>query len=369
MKLVCSKSNLLNGVQIVSKAVSNKTTMSILECIMVDASKGIITLTANDMDLGIETIIDGDIIEKGVIALDAKIFLEIVRKLPDSDITIETDSSYKTTITCEKAKFTIIGKSGEDFSYLPVVEKEDSIVISQFTLKEVVRQTIFSISDNDNNKLMTGELFEINGNELKVVSLDGHRISIRKIELKEEYAPKKVVVPGKTLNEVSKILPGGADSFVTISFTSKHIVFEFENTTVVSRLIEGEYFKIDQMLSSDYETKVKINKKEFLNCIDRATLLVKEGDKKPIIINITDGSMELKINSILGSMNEEIDIEKQGKDLMIGFNPKFLIDALRVIDDEDVDLYMVNPKAPCFIKNPEESYIYLILPVNFTTVS
>lgn len=369
MKLVCSKSNLLNGVQIVSKAVSNKTTMSILECIMVDASKGIITLTANDMDLGIETIIEGEIVEKGVIALDAKIFLEIVRKLPDSDITIETDSSYKTTITCEKAKFTIIGKSGEDFSYLPIVEKEDSIVISQFTLKEVVRQTIFSISDNDNNKLMTGELFEINGSELKVVSLDGHRISIRKIELREEYAPKKVVVPGKTLNEVSKILPGGADSFVTISFTSKHIVFEFENTTVVSRLIEGEYFRIDQMLSSDYETKVKINKKEFLNCIDRATLLVKEGDKKPIIINITDGSMELKINSILGSMNEDIDIDKQGKDLMIGFNPKFLIDALRVIDDEDVELYMVNPKAPCFIKNPEESYIYLILPVNFTTVS
>ena len=369
MKLVCSKSNLLNGVQIVSKAVSNKTTMSILECIMVDASKGIITLTANDMDLGIETIIEGDIVEKGAIALDAKIFLEIVRKLPDNDITIETDSSYKTTITCEKSKFNIIGKSGEDFSYLPVVEKNDSIIISQFTLKEVVRQTIFSISDNDNNKLMTGELFEINEDELKVVSLDGHRISIRKIKLKNSYAPKKVIVPGKTLNEVSKILPGGAENDVTISFTDKHIVFDFENTTVVSRLIEGEYFKIDQMLSSDYETKVKINKKEFLNCIDRATLLVKEGDKKPIIINITDESMELKINSILGSMNEDINIEKQGKDLMIGFNPKFLIDALRVIDDEDVDLYMVNPKAPCFIKNQEESYIYLILPVNFTTVS
>lgn len=369
MKLVCSKSNLLNGVQIVSKAVSSKTTMSILECIMVDATKGIISLTGNDMDLGIETIIEGNIVEKGAIALDAKIFLEIVRNLPDSDITIETDSNYKTTITCEKAKFTIIGKSGEDFSYLPVVEKQDSIVISQFTLKEVVIQTIFSISDNDNNKLMTGELFEINGNQLRVVSLDGHRISVRKIELREEYAPKKVIVPGKTLNEVSKILPGGADSFVTISFTDKHIVFEFDSTTVVSRLIEGEYFKIDQMLSSDYETKVKINKKELISCISRATLLVKEGDKKPIIINITDGSMELKINSIVGSMNEEINIEKQGKDLMIGFNPKFMIDALRVIDDEDVDIYMVNPKAPCYIKNVEESYIYMILPVNFTTVS
>ena len=369
MKIVCTKSNLLNGVQIVSKAVLSKTTMSILQCILVDTRSGSIKLTANDMELGIETTIDGDIIGKGMIALDAKIFLEIVRKLPDSDITIETDDSYKTTITCEKAKFNIIGKSGEDFSYLPEIEKNDSVMISQFTLKEVIRQTIFSIADNDNNKLMTGELFEINDDTLKVVSLDGHRISIRKIALKNSYENKKVVVPGKTLNEVSKILPGDMDKDVSIFFTDKHILFEFDNTVVVSRLIEGEYFKINQMLSNDYETKVRINKKELLDCIDRATLLVKEGDKKPVIINITDTSMELKMNSTVGSMDEDIDIDKEGKDLMIGFNPKFLIDALRVIEDEEIDLYMVNPKAPCFIRNAEESYIYLILPVNFTTVN
>lgn len=364
MKLVCLKSNLLNGVQVVSRAVPNKTTMSILECILIDASNGIITLTANDMDLGIETIIEGDIVEKGIIALDAKIFLEIVRKLPDSYITIESDSSFKTLITCEKAKFTLVGKSGEDFSYLPVVEKEDSIELSQFSLKEMVRQTIFSISDNDNNKLMTGELLEVNGSELKMVSSDGHRISIRKIELREVYEPKKVIIPGKTLNEVSRILPGDADSTLIIYFTSKHIVFEFDNTVVVSRLIEGEYFNIDRMLSSDYETKVKVNKKELLNCIDRATLLTREGDRKPIVINITDDGMGMRIDSALGSMSEDIEIEKYGKDLMIGFNPKFLIDALRVIEDEEVSLYMVNPKAPCFIKNDEENYIYLILPVS-----
>ena len=183
MKIVCTKSNLLTGVQTVSKAVPNKTTMSILECILVDTTNDVIRLTANDMELGIETVIEGEILEKGMIALDAKIFLEIVRKLPDNDITIETDPSFKTTITCEKAKFNIIGKSGEDFSYLPEIEKNDSVVISQFTLKEVVRQTIFSIADNENNKLMTGELFEIAGDMLKVVSLDGHRISIRKIGL------------------------------------------------------------------------------------------------------------------------------------------------------------------------------------------
>lgn len=365
MKLVFAKANLLKSVSIVMKAVPSKTTMPILECILIDASANEIKFTSNDMELGIETIVEGTIEERGIIALDAKIFSEIVRRLPDSYVTIETDENLATTITCEKAKFNIPGKSGEDFSYLPMIEKNDCIRISQFTLKEVIRQTIFSIAANENNKLMTGELFEIKNNTLKVVSLDGHRIAIRKIELNDTYEDKKVVVPGKTLNEISKILSGEVDDKVNIFFTDNHIMFEFDQTTVVSRLIDGEYFRIEQMLSSDYETKVQINKREFLNCIDRATLLVKEGDKKPIIINIEEASMQLRIDSSMGSMKEDIDIDKEGKDIMIGFNPKFLIDALRVIDDETISIYLVNPKAPCFIKNDEESYIYLILPVNF----
>lgn len=365
MKIICTKSDLVKGVNIVSKAVPSKTTMPILECILIDATTEIIKFTANDMELGIETVVEGNIVEKGVVAIDARIFSEIVRKLPDNEVVIECDGNLQTTITCEKAKFNISAKSGEDFSYLPYVEKSEMISISQFTLKEIIRQTIFSIADNDSNKLMTGELFQIDNNILKVVSLDGHRISIRKTELENNYQSRKVVVPGKTLIEVSKILTGEAESNVNISFTNNHIVFEFDNTVVVSRLIEGEYFRIDQMLSSDYETKVKINKKEFLNCIDRATLLVKEGDKKPIIINILDDVMELKIKSQIGSMNDEIMISKEGRDLLIGFNPKFLIDALRVIDDEEVTLYLMNPKAPCFIKDDKENYIYLILPVNF----
>lgn len=368
MKLVCSRTNLLNGVQTVSKAVPNKTTMSILQCVLINASDKI-KLTANDMELGIETIVEGDIIEPGIVALDAKKFLEIVRKYPDGDIRIETNDTYETIITNGDVYIKIVGKSGEDFSYLPNIEKLDSIILSQFTLRELIRQTIFSIADNDTNKLMTGELFEVNEDKLRVASLDGHRISIRKVYLKNSYPKKKVVVPGKTLNEISKILSGDTDKDVVIFFTNKHIVFEFDNTTVVSRLIEGDYFNIDQMLSSDYETKVKINKRKLLDSIDRATLLVNEGDKKPIIIHITDSNMELKINSTIGSMRELIDITKNGKDLMIGFNPKFLLDALRVIDGEEVDIYLVNPKAPCFIKDSEDSYVYMILPVNFTTVS
>ena len=216
--------------------------------------------------------------------------------------------------------------------------------------------------------MMSGELFEVDGENLKLVSLDGHRISIRKVKLNGSYQYKKVIVPGKTLGEISKILGDSIENMVNIYFTDKHVLFEFDKTIVVSRLIEGEYFSIDQMLSSDYETKMTINRKEFLDCIDRATLLVKEGDKKPVIVSVTDEKLELKINSAIGSMDEEIDIDKQGKDLMIGFNPKFLIDALRAIEDETVDIYLVNPKAPCFIRDKESTYIYLVLPVNFTTV-
>ncbi|MDF2610993.1 MAG: polymerase beta subunit [Lachnospiraceae bacterium] len=367
MKIVCPKNELLNRVNIVLKAVPAKTTMPILECLIIEVKTDYIKLITNDMELGIETLVKGSIIEQGSVAINAKVFSEIVRKLPDNDVIIETDSNYVTTIVCEKAKFTISGRSTEEFPYLPKIEKQEGVTLSQFTLKEVIRQTVFSISDNESNKIMTGELFEIKSNELKVVSLDGHRISIRKIILKNEYDDIKVIVPGKTLIEVSKILSGEFSEEVNLFFTDKHIIFEFDDTVVLSRLIEGEYYKINQMLSSDYETKVTINKKELLSCIDRATLLVKETEKKPIIINIDDNKVELKINSTIGSMNEEIDITKEGKDIMIGFNPRFLIDALKVIDDEEIDIYLINPKAPCFIRDKEESYIYLILPVNFNS--
>ena len=366
MRIICEKSDLLKSINIAIRAVPVRTTMPILECILIEARGNEIRLTANDMDLGIETKVSGLIEETGTLAVEAKMLSEIVRKLPDSAVTIASDKNYTVTITCEKAKFVISGKSDDDFSYLPAVEREDSVEISQFTLKNLINQTIFSIAANENNKMMSGELFEIRSGYLRVVSLDGHRISIRRVELRESCPDRKVIVPGKTLQEISKILSGEMDDMIRLSFARNHLVFEMEGTTVVSRLIEGEYFSIDQMISTDYETKLVVNKREFLSCIDRATLFVREGDKKPIILDIRDDELTLSIDSPLGSMNEELAIMKEGKDLMIGFNPRFLIDALRVIDEAEVTLYMVNPKAPCFIRDEDETYTYLILPVNFT---
>lgn len=365
MKITCSQAELIKGLNIVSKAVPTRTTMSILECILIDASASDIRLTSNDMEIGIETVIPGSIEERGRVALDAKIFVDIARRLPNNQVVITSDERFQTQIDCEKAHFTVPGKSGEDFPYIPVIPRNVPIEISQFTLRETIRQTIFSISENDNNRMMGGELFEIKGDNLRVASLDGHRISIRNLRLKESYEDNSVVVPGKTLNEISKIIGGSLDEMVQIYITENHIIFEFDQTTVVSRLIEGEFFRIDQMLSSDYETKLAINRKDLIESIDRATLMVNESDKKPIILNIHDQVFNMTISTFRGNFEEELTTMKEGRDIMIAFNPKFIIEALRAIDDENVTMYMLTPKSPCFIRNDNGDYIYLILPVNF----
>ncbi len=367
MNIICDKSKLLEGINIALKAIPGKSTMTILECMVVEAKDGVVKFISNDLEIGIETTIDGDILEEGSVAINAKIFSDIIRKLPSDKVNISVDDNLVMNITCGKAKYNISVKETEEFPYLPKMVRDNNVIISQFTLKEIIRQTVFSISDNENTKVMTGELMEIQGSQLRLVSLDGHRISIRKVTLNQEYGNISAIIPGKTFQEISKILNGGLDDEVSMYFTDKHVLFEFDNTIVLSRLIEGEYYKVDKMLSNDYETKITVNKKDMLECIDRTTLLIRESEKKPVIMDVKDENMGLAIHSAIGSMNEEMDITKEGKDILIGFNPKFIMDALRVIEDEEITMYMINPKAPCFIKNEEESYIYLILPININT--
>jgi len=365
MKIICGKSDIVNGVNIVQKAVPVRTTHSILENILVDTTSGCIKLTGNDMELGIETVIEGDIAEGGSIALEAKLFSDIIRKLPDSEVTITTDDRNQAVITCDKARFIIPGHSAIDYVNLPDVDRADPVIISKFTLKELIRQTIFSAATTDSNPIMAGELFTFEGEILTATTLDGQRISIRKTALKEEVPYKKVIVPGKTLTEISKIIGAEADEDVQIYITDSHIVFEFDNTVVVSRLVEGEYFHVDRMISADYATKLTVNRAELISSIERAALLMKESFRKPTLIDVTDTAMEITVDTPIGSMKEQIDIAKEGKDIKIGFNPRFLLDALRVVDEEEVKLYLVNSRSPFIIRDDDASYMYVILPISF----
>ena len=213
---------------------------------------------------------------------------------------------------------------------------------------------------------MTGELFEIKEGNLRVIGLDSHRISLRNLAVDDPEKSVYVVIPGKSLKEISGILDADAEKEVTIYFSKVHVLFEFDNTKVVSRLLEGNYFNVNQMISNDSETKVVIDRKALIDAIDIMMVFIKESDKRPVIMDITDDVMNIRVKTGLGSGNEDVEIKKTGADLKIGFNPKFLLDALKVIEDEFVTLSFVNAKSPCFIKDDEETYMYLILPVNFT---
>ena len=210
MKIICKKNDLIESINIALRAVPSKTTMPILECIVIEVEDKI-SFISNDMEIGIRTDVNGDIVERGVVAVNARLFADIIRKLPEEEVIISTDYDFNTSIKCGKSKFNLKGNSNEEFPPLPVISRERSISISQFSLKEIIRQTIISIADNDLNKIMTGELFEIKNGILRVVSIDGQRFSIRRINLSENYNDISVIVPGKTLIEMSKILTGGID--------------------------------------------------------------------------------------------------------------------------------------------------------------
>ena len=365
MKIKIKKSNLLDGINIVSKAIATKTAKPILECILIEAKAGRIKLTANNLNLGIETYVDSTIIEEGVVAINAKLFYDITRNLNDSDVDISTDNDYKVTIRCEKTKFDIPCWDGTDFPDFPVVEKEKRITISQLGFRDIIRQTIFSLSDNENSRTMTGELFDVKDNILSVTALDGSRISVRKTALSGENSDVSAIVPGKTLKEVSRIITGGADDLLNIYFADTNLLFEFGDTRVVSRLIEGEYYKIAHMFTMDHNLIVTANRSELASCINRAKLLIQESNRKPIIVSIKDdNNLYIRLDTNLGSFNDNVEIKKDGGEIVIGFNPDFIVDALNVIDDEEVDIYMRDSKSPCLIRNADETYFYIILPIN-----
>lgn len=366
MKLTFEKTELVKAVSIVQKAVSVRTTMDILECILIDALGSSILLAGNDLDLGIQMTVNGEIIERGALAINAKLILELVRKLPDGLITLETDDQNYCTVICGKKNYVIPGLSAEEFSYLPEIEKDNSIVLSQNALKDMISQTIFSLSVNDVNVMMTGELFEVKDGNLKVVGLDSHRISIRNLALEDKEKNVKVIIPGKSLKEIAAILEPDTEKEVNIYFSQKHVLFEFDDIKVVSRLLEGNYFNVNQMISNDHATQVIINRKAFAEAIDIQMVFINESDKRPVILDIKDDVMHIHVKTGKGVGQEDVEIKKTGEDLKIGFNPKFIIDALKVIEDEEVTISFVNSKSPCFIKDDEENYMYLILPVNFT---
>ncbi|MCL2376680.1 MAG: DNA polymerase III subunit beta [Defluviitaleaceae bacterium] len=345
--------------------VTSRATQPILECCLLTALNGEFKLIGNDMEMAIETKgIAADIIEEGAVALDARVFFDIVKRLPGDSVEIHSDDKNLAVIRSGKSEFKILGMNPEEFPTLPEVEKDNACNLPSLELKNMIRQTIFSVSTDISKPVLCGELLEIDEDCVKLVSVDGFRISLRKHDFKNSGQNAKVVIPGKTLNEIGKILPVDADSTTSFYITDKHILFDLEGCTVVSRLLEGEFIKYENMFGKDAETFINIDRSDLLGCIERATLISKDTKKNPVKLKLAEGNIVVTSNTEMGASYEEVGAEQDGPDLEIAFNPRYLTDVLKVLDYERVTMEFSTALSPCVIKvEGSDDYRYLVLPL------
>ena len=362
MIFTCEKQKILEGISIVQKAITGKSTMSILEGIYIKTNESTLTLIGSDMDVSIQTCVDATIIEEGSIVIDAKIFGEIIRKLPNSTIKIETMENQLIKITCEKSVFDVVYMNTNEFPELPEINENLKISVNQNILKNMIKGTSFAIAQDETRPILQGILFEVKNKNLNLVALDGYRLAIRS-EFLDTEINMEVVIPGKTLNEVSKILED-VDDIVDITFTNNHILFNLEKTKIISRLLEGKFINYNSLLPQEHKLFVNVNRQELQNAIERASLMAKDGNTNLIKLDLQQENLIITSNSQLGKVREEISIKLQGEEIQIAFNSRYLLDVLKNMEDNEVVMKMTSGISPCVIveKNNEDAK-YLVLPV------
>ena len=368
MNITINKDKLWENLNIVAKAVSSRTSLPILECILLKAEENKCRLIGNDLEIGIESSpFHAEVAESGSIALEAKVFLEIVRKMPAEFINIESAENCITYIRSGKTEIKILGYPGDEFPFLPDVEEEKDFVVRAVQFKEMIRQTIFSVAADEKKPVLTGELLEICDGVMHLVAVDGFRISYRRSgfvkEIETEYK-NRIIIPAKSLNELYKVLPSEGNQPLSFRFTDKHILFQMDEYTFVSRLIEGEFIKYDQVFNEDFQTIINIDRIALLSGVERACLIARDVKKSPVRLSVEDDKLVVTSSTEMGASYDEIPADIDGESIKISYNPKYLLEALRVINEDTVTVKLSGPHSPCIIKNDKnDSYKYLILPL------
>lgn len=366
MKFVCEKEKILKGINSVINGVASKTTKPILEGILIQTNDHELKLTSYDLEIGIEYIFEANIEEQGNTVVNAVMFSEIIRKLPNADIRIRLNDHNLLEIECEGSLYKLATMDPEEFPELPRINIDHSIQLEQTTLRNMIRKTIFAVSTEENRPIFTGSLFEAVDGKLNVVAVDGYRMAIKNKEV-EASNGFSCVIPGKTLNEVNKIISDSFDT-ITVGIAKNQALFEMENCKIVTRLLDGEFLKYSNTIPPTWETRIKVNRTYLQNCFERIMLIsassIEKEKKYPVKINIEVGKVTISCSNQTGDAKEEIMVETEGKELEIGFNPRFFLDALKAIDDEEIYVEFGTNRSPCIIKPIEDGdYIYMILPI------
>lgn len=367
MKIVCYKDKILKAINSVVKAVASKTTMPILEGILIQTNDNEIKLTTYDLEIGIEYIMECDVQEQGSTVVNAIMFSEIIRKLPDTEIKITINEKNLLVIECEGSLYKLATMNPDEFPELPKINVENSIQIEQNVLKNMIRRTIFAVSTEENRPIFTGCLFEVVNNKLNVVAVDGFRLAWRSSFLNVNANDFSAVIPGKTLNEVNKII---LDSFdiIKIGVSKNQALFEMDNCKIVTRVLDGEFLNYSNVIPKDWETRIRVNKTNLQNCFERISLISSSSTEKekkyPVKVNIEIGKIIISCTNQTGDAKEEIYVSTEGKNLEAGFNPKYFLDALKVIDDEEIYVDFGTNISPCVVRPVDEGeYTYMILPI------
>ncbi len=362
MKFTCNRQKLNEAVTNVQRAVSSKSTMPALEGILLKAENHQIFLCGYDLEIGITTFVDADITEPGTVVINARLFSDIIKRMPEDKITIETNEKLLVYLASGKVDYKIMGMAAEEYPELPTVIGSESIDIDGEALSSMIRQTKYAIADNDMKPTHKGSLFEIADNSIKVISVDGYRLAIR-TETIAYQGEKSFIMPGKSLSEITKLITEETDT-ITMTVGGRHIIFRIGNYSIITRLIEGEFMNYRAAIPKQHVTELSVNTRKFISSIERMSLLLTEKLKSPIRCRIENGLVKTSCNTSLGQAYDEFEADISGEDVEIGFDDKFMLDALRYSETDKVSIEINGPLSPIVLKPAEgDSFLFLVLPV------
>ncbi len=368
MKFICQQHLLSKALNTVCKAVTTRTTIPILKGILLEASSdNILKLAASDLDLSIEKKISASVFEEGSIVVSSRLFTDIIRKLPNEDIEIELFENNNVRIKCHSSEFVIIGQPAEEFPNIGEIRHNDAVSIDKELFKEMIKKTSFSASIDEAKGVIVGVLIEMDKESLNMVALDGFRMAVTK-EYMKNAERRKIIISARILNEIQKILVDeDKEKEISLILDEKKAIINLEDTKIVLRLLEGEFIKYKDIIPKEHKTKIHVPRTDFLESIERASLLAKEGKNNLIKISINENEMRITSRSEEGNVKEDVSVEKTGEDLDIGFNSKYLLDVLKAVSDEEIKMEFNSSVSPCLIRPVEgDHFEYLILPVRIT---
>ena len=366
MKFACTQLSLIKALNSVDKAVSNRTTIPALKGVLLSVKDNRLTLTASDLDLSIETSIEVQADKEGALIVNAKLFEEIIRKLPSAIVKIE-ETGGKLLISCLGSEFNIVTLPAEDFPSIGMVNDINKIVINKNVFKNLIKQTAFSASIDEKKGVLTGCLLTLNNNEIEFAALDGFRLAAAKEAVNYSDKEKKFIIPARILFEVNKILNESTSDDIYLILDEKRVEIFTDETRIIIRLLEGEFIKYKDIIPKEYKTRVIVSSSDLMSAIERASLLAKEGKNNLIKLSVSQGNVEITSRSDEGNVKENISAEVTGDDIVIGFNSKYILDVLKASVDEEIAFELTSAVSACLVKPVSgDNYTYLILPVRIS---